>query len=88
MYEIALNEHSLACRQASASFYKSSDVRNSNASTNIGEHERPLTAHPLGISIHHFETGADHRCEINLINDKQIAFGYAWAAFARNFVAR
>ena len=38
----------------------------------IAEHERPRTAHSLGVALHHLQRGADIGREINLIDHQEI----------------
>ena len=52
----------------------------------VGEDEGPTAALQLRIMGHHFERGADHRCEVDLIDDQEVGLGDAGAALARNLL--
>src|ERR1035437_3664289 len=51
----------------------------------VAEHERALAALYFGIVCHHLERGADHRRQVNLVDDQQIRLGDARPALARYF---
>src|ERR1700682_2277007 len=69
-------------------FDEADDVAQALAGLEIGEHERPLAAHAACIAVHHLEGRADHRREIDLVDDQQIALGDAGPALARDLVSR
>ena len=47
--------------------------RQARAGLEVGEHERPLAAHLPGVAIHHLKRRADHRREVDLVDDEQVA---------------
>jgi hypothetical protein len=53
----------------------------------IGEQERPFSAHPLRVALHDRKVGTDVGSQVDLVNDQKIRSGNAWPAFARNLVA-
>src|SRR5258708_23069380 len=63
-------------------FYETDDLLQPFAGLEIREHERPLAAHAARIAVHHFQRGADHRREIDLVDHQQIVLGDARAALA------
>src|SRR4051812_935817 len=69
-------------------FDEAHDVPEALARLEIGEHERPLAAHPLRIAVHHFERGPHHRREIALVDHEEIALRDAGPALAGDLVAR
>jgi hypothetical protein len=69
-------------------FDEADDVPEALAGLEVGEHERPLAAHAARIAVHHLQRGADHRREVDLVDDEQVALGDAGAALARDLVAR
>src|SRR5260221_1940325 len=54
----------------------------------IGELERPLATHLLRVVGHDLERGADHRREVDLVDDEEIRLRDARPALARDLVAR
>src|SRR5687767_644809 len=50
------------------------------------EDDGPALAHALGIALHDVEARADVRCEIDLVDDEEIALRHSGTAFARDFV--
>ena len=44
-------------------------------------------AHAGGVGVHHVEVGADIGGEVGFVDDEEVAFGNAGAAFAGNFFA-
>src|SRR5712671_2253704 len=69
-------------------FDEADDVPEALTGLEVGEHERPLPAHAARIAVHHLERSADHRREVDLVDDQQNALGDAGAALARDLVAR
>ena len=63
------------------------DALEAFARLEVREHERPRAAHALRVAVHDLERGADHRREIDLVDDQQVALGDAGAALARDLVA-
>ena len=63
------------------------DLIDAFAFAQIGEHERPLPPHPLGVALHHFERGADVGREVDLVDDEEIGAGDAGAALPRDLLA-
>src|SRR4051812_39726785 len=58
------------------------------AGLQVGEDEWTLMAHLLRVAVHHLKRRADHRREVDLVDDQQIALRDAGPAFARDLVAR
>jgi len=44
-------------------------------------------AHAGGVGVHHVEVGADVGGQVGFVDDEEVAFGDAWAAFAGDFFA-
>src|SRR5690606_26057078 len=55
--------------------------------TNGGEHERTISSHLLGITIHDFEGSADVRRKVGLVDDQEIRAGDARTSLARDLVS-
>src|SRR5262250_251481 len=53
----------------------------------VGEDERPLAAHALGVAFHHRQRGTDMRRQVRLVDDEQIRAGDAGSTLARDFLA-
>src|SRR5204863_2990872 len=58
------------------------------AGLKIGEDKGPQAAHAPRVTVHHLEAGADQGREIGLVDDQEVGAGDAWAALARDLVAR
>src|SRR5262245_29276454 len=70
-----------------AGFYPVNYCIQTNALFEVGENKRPVGANLPGVSLHHFERGADKRGEVNLVDQQQIRTQNAGAALARHLVA-
>src|SRR5712671_5126240 len=68
-------------------FDEADDVSQALAGLEVGEHEGALPAHAARVAVHHLERRADHRREIDLVDDQQVALGDAGATLARDLVA-
>jgi len=53
----------------------------------VGEHERALAAHFLRVALHHFERGADHGREVDLVDHQEVRLHDPGPAFTRDLVA-
>ena len=66
---------------------ESDDFRQALTGFHVAEDERTCAALHLGIMRHDVERGADHRRQIDLVDDQQIGLGDARAALARDLLA-
>jgi hypothetical protein len=57
------------------------------AGAEVGEHERAGAAHLAGVAVHDLQRRADHRGQVDLVDDQQVALHDARAALARDLVA-
>src|SRR5262245_14139402 len=77
----------LASVQTALALDKAGDGRDALAGLQIGEDERPLAAHALGVALHDGQGRPHMRGEVGLVNDQQIRAGDAGAALARDLFA-
>ena len=77
-----------ARREQAARLDERDDVGQALPGLQVGEHERPLAAHPARVAVHHLERRADHRREVDLVDDQQVRARDARPALARDLVAR
>src|SRR4029077_13891921 len=53
----------------------------------VGEYERALAAHFPRVALHHLERSADHRREVDLVDDQEVRLHDPGPAFPRDLVA-
>jgi len=62
------------------------DGLQANMSSQVGEDEGFVAAHFFGVPFHDGQIGPDLGCQVDFVDDEQVGFGDAGAAFAGNFV--
>src|SRR3954469_22541282 len=63
------------------------DALEAFAGLEVRKYERPRTAHALRVAVHYFQRRPDHRREVDLVDDEEVALGDARPALTRNLVA-
>lgn len=64
-----------------------SNLHHTLAMFHLREDERPVSAHPPGVPLHHVQICANRGGQVGFIDDKQITLSDARASFARDLVA-